>query len=121
MITEPFKRSCIPFGIASFICSRFLGILAFFLLPTLVNIYNKIYLGEVLGFLAFFPLAMSVLVSLQWLLYHNAKQVRERVCIFCNSHLCAGVSISLALNSLSKLCPQIVYHQLSIHSIIIIV
>lgn len=37
---------------------------------------------------------------------------------FCNPHFSPSVSISLALNSLSKLCLQIVYHQLSIHSLI---
>lgn len=42
-----------PFGIASFIWSRFLGFLAFFASNC---IYSKIYQGEVLGFLAFLHL-----------------------------------------------------------------
>ena len=42
-----------PFGIISFIWSRILGFLAFFASN---RVYSKIYLGEVLGFLAFLHL-----------------------------------------------------------------
>jgi hypothetical protein len=68
----------------------------FFLLPTLVNIYNKIHLGEqCVRLFSFSALAMSVFISVQWLLYHNAKQVRERErereCVFFAIHTCVLV------------------------------